>query len=462
MPFKHAGFHNISRGVGFQFAVHSRHFHRFIHRARLCGNHFYHVRFYGAFRRDFQRAFIDFIQIHRMSVLFGIGIFASFEKRFSLLGNKFAVDEHLVHHALFQIGNQHHIRAFRRRNRTELRRQPEALGGVYGNHLNRRYGVESLFHRAPHQMIEMSAAYQRVRMRIVRNKARETAFHAMFRYRLAHFFQIVPGRSFAKLHVHASAHLFQRGLLRRGFVAAGNSRGDIRVHHRARFRNRKMSRNRLSRFQRFAHDVVRVFIRIDDAGEIHHFSEPRAFLPLHRFRNVRGVNFGTRIFEAGHRGHAGRRRQHGFQRRRFRVFQHTFHAVKPFHVAYFVRVEKDAARSVRNPRPRILSRRQHGRFDVHVPVHKRRSQIFARSVDDFRIFAHRSGNVADRGDSAHRYGYVVPFENLMRAYVDQFCVFDDKVGFFSAERYGRKLAGAFPKRKFTERVYHGCLRSKIE
>ena len=71
-----------------------------------------------------------------------------------------------------------------------------------------------------------------------------------------------------------------------------------------------MPRNRFIRVERFADDIVSVFVGIDNPREVHHLAETYALLPFHRFFNVFGMNCRTRVFKPGDGGDARRSGKH--------------------------------------------------------------------------------------------------------------------------------------------------------
>ena len=97
-------------------------------------------------------------------------------------------------------------------------------------------------------------------MRVVGNETRVPRVDLVVCNGFCHLFQVVPRRAFPKHGVHAEPHFCERVFFARRFVTTPYARSDIGVQPVPRFGNGIMPRGDLARFQRFAHDIVRVLV----------------------------------------------------------------------------------------------------------------------------------------------------------------------------------------------------------
>ena len=215
-----------------------------------------------------------------------------------------------------------------------------------------------------------------------------------------------------------------------------------------------MARRRFAGAQGCGQLRVHAGVALNDAGIVHHFAQPDYGVPVHGAADVLRPDFRAGVLETGHGGHAGRRCYEHFQRRARRVLHNGLHARKAHDVADLMRVGEHGRRPVRHGGAGVLPRRDHGRLQVHVPVHEAGREVFPARVHHFGIRADTVRRVAHKRDPACGDRHAGMRQDLARTDVDQPRVRNHKFRRLLAGRDGRELFRTLPQRGFPKSLRH--------
>ena len=344
--------------------------------------------------------------MHRTGGPLRIPVLRQLRRHFSVLCHGRAVDEGARHLHGGEIAQQDEIGALAGRHGTELVIELEALRAVDRDHLDGSDGIDPLLDGAAEDMVDMALRCERVRVVVVRDKHGKPRVDLVLRHTLGHLVQIAPAGPLAQHGIHAEAHLLQRVLRARRFVAAADAGSDVGVQPGAVFHHGIMACHNLAGLERFAHNGVRARVGSKNTGEVHHLPQADHAVPLHRFADILRPDGGARVLKARHGRHAGGRCEHGFERRARGILHHAGNARQAEHVADLVRVHENTGGAVRQHRPGIFAHRNHGGLHMEMAVEKTGSQEEARGVDDLRLRADAGRAVAHQSDAAAAEGDV--------------------------------------------------------
>ena len=145
------------------------------------------------------------------------------EQGMPVLGHKLPVDEDLVGHEAFEVGENHEVGALAGRDAAHVRVHAQALGRVDRGKLQGRHRVCAGRDARPERAVHATLGDERVGVVIVRAQADEARIHAAFEHLRQVSRQAEPVRPIARLDVHAHAKLRDDVLGRDGLVACAHT-----------------------------------------------------------------------------------------------------------------------------------------------------------------------------------------------------------------------------------------------
>ena len=398
--------------------------------------------------------------VHGVGHEVGPAVEVQAKERAPLARHEVAVDHDGLGDKALQIGENDEVGALAGRHAAHVCVDAEHLGGVDGRELERRHGVGAGGDARAQGAVHAALGDERVRVVVVgaqHDQARVDARGEDLRQVAG---KREPGGAVAGLDVHAHAELGHDVVGRDGLVARADAGGDVGVEAAVGLGDGVVTGHALAGLEGLGHLVLGVLLAAEDAREVHHLAEADDVGPVHGGRDLRGVDVGTCVVEAGDGGDAGGRGEHGLERRALGVVEHDADALEADDVAALVRVGEDRGRAARDDDLGVLSAADHGGLDVDVGIDVAGGDILTGGVDDLRVRPDTVlGSVAAQAQVRHaaaRDGDVCVRQDLARGHAHEVGVADHGVGGLLALRDLDERGVAFPQRNLAEIVDHGA------